>query len=67
MQCFAKIGELISLANGFLRCGSQAGINGRFGRLSGKPNVGLGHRIILNGRDIERIRQTGAAPGKVEV
>jgi hypothetical protein len=30
MQCFAKIGEIISLANGFLRSSSGAGINGRF-------------------------------------
>jgi hypothetical protein len=36
MQCFAKIGEPISLANGFLIGSSSAGIYGWFGQLNGK-------------------------------
>lgn len=55
MQCLAKIGKLISLANCFLGSSSVAGINGRFGRLDGKLGVGSGLRVILNSRDIERV------------
>jgi hypothetical protein len=39
MQCFAKIGQIISLANSFSRDGPWAGINGRFGWLNGKFGV----------------------------
>jgi hypothetical protein len=42
MQCFVKIGEIISLANNFSRERPSAGINGRFGRLNGK--FGVRHR-----------------------
>jgi hypothetical protein len=54
MQCFAKIGEIISLANGFLRSSSGAGINGWFERLNGRLGVGSAHRVTLNSHDIER-------------
>jgi len=54
MQCSAKIGKLISLANGFLRSSSGAGINGRFGWLNGKLGVGSGNRVILNSHDVVR-------------
>jgi hypothetical protein len=36
MQYFAKIGEPISLANGFLISSSSAGVYGWFGQLNGK-------------------------------
>jgi hypothetical protein len=55
MQCLANIGRLISLANGFLRSGSRAGINGRFGLPNGKLGVGSGHGITHNSRGIERV------------
>jgi hypothetical protein len=55
MQRLANIGRLISLANGFLRSGSQAGINGRFGLPNGKLGIGSGHGITHNSRGIERV------------
>jgi hypothetical protein len=55
MQCLAKIGKLISLANCFSSGSSEVGINGRFGRLNGKLGVGSGHRVIPDRRDIERV------------
>jgi hypothetical protein len=55
MQCLAKIGKLISLANCFSSGSSEVGINGRFGRLNGMLGVGSGHRVIPDRRDIERV------------
>jgi hypothetical protein len=42
MQCFAKIGEPISLANDFLIGSSSAEIFGWFGQLNGK--LGKAHQ-----------------------
>jgi hypothetical protein len=55
MQCFAKIGKFISLANGFSRSSSEAELNGRFGWLNGMLGVSSGHNVILNNHDIARV------------
>jgi hypothetical protein len=44
MQCFTKIGEIVSLANGFLRSRFGAGTNGWFGWLNGKLGIGVSAR-----------------------
>jgi hypothetical protein len=64
MQCFTKIGEIISLANDFLRSSFGAGINGWFGWLNGKLGTGSGHRVTLNSHDIERAEDSDRQVGE---